>query len=419
MVGDVPSLGLDGSPIQMQYNEESTVTVDQWSATVDLPTDRDVSYSYFVKRLEGGVEGEAGAKKVVNVPSGYPSVLVQDEWQAVPCVEKAVVDCEILRSGIEIRRPRTLAVPLPLPTSPGDVLVRFCVSVPCVRANHEVRVVGNCPELGDWNTNGGLTLANAACHLYSGWVRCSGVERQNLEYKYTLVHKWGESVDITWESENRVSELDMSVAGVFYLTASNGFQYPVEEGYLATGVHVPLLTVELDDRLSVRTKGVYDREEINAWTATRCFKDLMWSSSCINIHQEAALNTPSETGVQTKTLETDNGAGQQPLSVRSRCLRTLEDYVSLHDDGVDVGTLPSECKALLCLLESAKLDPTHAVDRERWVLQLLSHTSLDGIVQGMRQRDAAYAARLTEVLSEHTPDEALVQNTVGQIVSSA
>ncbi|GIQ85481.1 glycoside hydrolase, family 77 [Kipferlia bialata] len=237
IVGDVAALGAGNSPVKMNFDGR------KWKAARHIPTGVDVTYHYFVIRHGGHVEKEVGAEKVVNVPSGCGATQIHDEWQGTPTIANAVSDCAIFTDCIHARQAKKPLVAPSQPPSRREALVRFSVAVPWLPPSHEVRVVGNCPELGNWDADFGLPLADAACPVHTAWLRCPVSYKQKLEYKYILVHKDGADAGIMWEAENREFVLDTADSRVFFLSASNGFRYTGDARYRGAGVYVPLFSL--------------------------------------------------------------------------------------------------------------------------------------------------------------------------------
>ena len=163
VVGNQPGLGnwAPSSAVPL------TSSGDVWSATVTLPPNTAVQYKYIRKDASGAVTWEYDPNRAHTTPTTCAATWT-DTWNG------------------------------PGGGGCSAVAVNFAATVSTVWGEN-VYVLGNRPELSNWNTSGGLALSSATYPVWRGTVNLP--PNTAVEYKY--VKKNGSTV--SWESgANRV-----------------------------------------------------------------------------------------------------------------------------------------------------------------------------------------------------------------------
>ena len=193
---------------------------DFW--TVSLPISDfagEVQYKYAIRLQNGGFIYEAGEPRKLVLNTNDKKLVVRDQWQ-VDDYEKAFMTTafkealfrrdkglrtqdERLNSGDAKDSKTNGAAWRPhLHDGVASGNVRFSIVVPQVLPTQGVAIVGNIPELGNWNTDDKVAMCDCEFPLWQ--VAIQAEADQVIEYKYVVydLHS-GKVVDMEW-GENRV-----------------------------------------------------------------------------------------------------------------------------------------------------------------------------------------------------------------------
>ena len=166
---------------------------DFWSANVPVSDFAgSIEYKYAIRLQDGGYIYEAGEPRTLVLKTSDKNLIVRDAWQA-STYEDSFYTTAFLKSLFLRQKPAKIKA------AKGNV--RFSIDLPQILPTQGVAVVGNCPELGDWNADNKLILSDAEFPLWKGDIM---VKSQDIiEYKYLIFDlKTGATIDMEW-GENR------------------------------------------------------------------------------------------------------------------------------------------------------------------------------------------------------------------------
>ena len=166
---------------------------DFWSANVPVSDFAgSIEYKYAIRLQDGGYIYEAGEPRTLVLKTSDKNLIVRDAWQA-STYEDSFYTTAFLKSLFLRQKPAKIKA------AKGNV--RFSIDLPQILPTQGVAIVGNCPELGDWNADNKLILSDAEFPVWKGDIM---VKSQDIiEYKYLIFDlKTGATVDMEW-GENR------------------------------------------------------------------------------------------------------------------------------------------------------------------------------------------------------------------------
>ena len=244
--GNIPELGdWDISRSKQMFFENN---LDYWSCIVRLPLNqqvRKIEYHYIRAFDKGSAEWEPEEPHVLDISN------IRD-----PCVVEIADTFRWSDSTLEVftRAPfikafnrRFTKNPAPVVdlarNSAGRVQVKFTMNCPHVRPGQTIRIVGNIPELGNWDYKKGLIMADGDFPM---WSALTFIERYHFpfSYKYVII----DGPQTMWEGgENHYNagittpgcDCDFPVA----LQINDWFVLPNEELFKGLGVYAPIFSL--------------------------------------------------------------------------------------------------------------------------------------------------------------------------------
>ena len=170
---------------------------DFWTASVPVSDFAgEVHYKYAIRQTDGSFIYEAGNPRNLLLFSGDKKVIFRDFWQ-VNDYEKAFLSTVFQHSLF--RRNGVIAKPVVDKNGKGE-LVRFSIEAPQVLPSQGVAVIGNTPELGNWNEGDKLILTDAEFPVWTGSIM---TDADIIEYKYVIYELHSGRVIDTEYGENR------------------------------------------------------------------------------------------------------------------------------------------------------------------------------------------------------------------------
>ncbi|OHT16146.1 4-alpha-glucanotransferase family protein [Tritrichomonas foetus] len=200
IVGDCKELGnWQPQGAQQLFYEEET---DSWIGDVCFPLQssaRTIQYKYFISGDVNDVRWEPEENHIIHLDStSSPAyVEVSDTFRWVDPIMSVFTRSAF--TDVLTKRKYPVAPPRISPNSvlPNQVSINFTVMCPHVRRNQQLAIVGDCAELGEWEPENALFLADADFPIWNGAVTLS---RNSLpfEYKYVIFDR--DSGEYIWES---------------------------------------------------------------------------------------------------------------------------------------------------------------------------------------------------------------------------
>lgn len=166
---------------------------DFWNVTLPISDFAgELHYKYALRLADGRFLYEGGHERSITLQLTDKKLVIRDFWQ-VNDYEKAFYATAFQSALFRRLNPTKANV------AQGNI--RFCIDAPQVLPTQGVAVIGNTPELGNWNTDDKLILSDAEFPLWKGDVTVK--EEDIIEYKYVIydLHS-GAVVDMEF-GENR------------------------------------------------------------------------------------------------------------------------------------------------------------------------------------------------------------------------
>ena len=237
------SLCLVGRTSTRHWDEQNPLMLqcvdgDRWETLLDLSDfESELIYKYAVIHRNGAFEYERGDDR--ELPLGWAASTghVVDYWRNMSLDD---VFHSSLYTDALFLRPKSKKS-----TLKGDLI--FSIDLPRVQANECVGVMGNIPELGEWDSNRKLVLSDANFPVWRGGIKLK--ERyQVIEYKYVIFDKEsGKVLDLEYGENRRLwlkQENDSLYINDF------GFRY-TRPAWRGAGVALPVFSLRTNDGFGV------------------------------------------------------------------------------------------------------------------------------------------------------------------------
>ena len=170
---------------------------DYWTANVPVSDFAgELHYKYAIRLADGNYIYEAGHERSMLLFCEDKKVIVHDYWQ-VNDYEKAFYST-VFQHAL-FRRNGVIQKPVVDKASEGE-LIHFAIDAPQVLPTQGVAVIGNTPELGNWNEGDKLILTDEKFPIWSGSIK---TDADIIEYKYVIYDLHSGRVIDTEYGENR------------------------------------------------------------------------------------------------------------------------------------------------------------------------------------------------------------------------
>lgn len=208
------------------------VAPDRWEATVELSDfESDIHYRYAIRQADGWLNYERGDDRVVLLDNCKGTCYVQDYWR------EASLDDTFLSSLFTeslFHRPKSRK-----PSLKGNLLLNICL--PQLKPTECVGVVGNIPELGNWNCGQKVVMSDHTFPIWRAAVKIKNAPHE-VEYKYVIFDKEsGEVRDLEY-GDNRRAYLN----GQTTCVNDYGFRHN-RAPWRGTGVAIPVFSIRTKD----------------------------------------------------------------------------------------------------------------------------------------------------------------------------
>ncbi|MCQ2311883.1 MAG: 4-alpha-glucanotransferase [Paludibacteraceae bacterium] len=210
---------------------------DFWTATIPVSDFAGtVEYKYAI-RVENGYIYEAGEPRIITLKATDKKLIIRDFWQAVD-YEKSFYTTAFLKSLFH----RAHAVAAKAPK--GNV--RFSIDLPQILPSQGVAIIGNVPELGNWNPENKLVLADGEFPIWKGDIDVKNATC--IEYKYCIfdLHS-GQIVDLEWGENRQIWGIQK---GVKIMQNDRGFRR-TQPRFKGAGVAIPVFSLRTNDGFGI------------------------------------------------------------------------------------------------------------------------------------------------------------------------
>ena len=211
---------------------------DFWTATLPV-TDfvGAITYKYAIRLPEGGYLYEAGMPRHLSLRSADKKIVVRDFWQAQD-YEKAFYTTAFLKSLFHRHNPAKSKAPK------GNI--RFSIDLPQILPSQGVGIIGNVPELGNWNAANMLVMSDADFPVWHADAEIA--PDQIVEYKYLIydLHS-GNVIDIEWGENRHVWGIEK---GLKIEQHDRSFRR-TQPRFKGAGVAVPVFSLRTEDGFGI------------------------------------------------------------------------------------------------------------------------------------------------------------------------
>ena len=211
---------------------------DFWAATLPVSDFAgEVSYKYAVRLQDGGYIYEAGEPRTLTLRNTDKHLVVRDAWQ-VEDYEKSFYTTAFVKSLFRRRKPMHPKAPK------GNV--RFSIDLPQIEPAQGVAIVGNVPELGNWDNNRKVVMNDAEFPLWRADIEVAS--DQIIEYKYVVydLHS-GNVVDMEWGENRKIWGLQK---GLTIQQNDRSFRR-TQPRFKGAGVAIPVFSLRTEDGFGI------------------------------------------------------------------------------------------------------------------------------------------------------------------------
>ena len=226
---------------------------DFWQANVPISDFvGSIQYKYAIRLQDGRYIYEAGEPRMLHLVESPKSkverqIVVRDAWQA-STYEDSFYTTAFLKALFS----RKSKDERPL-RSKKQGNIRFSIDLPQILPTQGVAIVGNCPELGDWNVDNKLVMSDAEFPVWKAEIEVesqkSKAERPDIiEYKYVVYDlKTGAQVDMEWGENRQIWGIEK---GIVIYQNDRGFRR-TQPRWKGAGVAVPVFSLRTEEGFGI------------------------------------------------------------------------------------------------------------------------------------------------------------------------
>lgn len=215
---------------------------DFWTGQIERNGNKKtIHYSYAIRMTDGSYMDEGGEARTLTLNKSDEQVIIRDFWRAVT-YEKVFYTTAFLsalfhRQGTKSRNPRTKT---------NGAKICFAIDAPQVLPSQGVAVIGNIPELGNWNVEKKLVLDDIDFPHWHKLIATSA--EQVIEYKYCIYDlKTGKVVDLEWGENRQIWGLQ---TGNILYQNDRDFRR-TQPRWKGSGVAVPVFSLRTNDGFGI------------------------------------------------------------------------------------------------------------------------------------------------------------------------
>ena len=214
---------------------------DCWVADVQLQGST-FEYKYAIRLDNGAYIYEAGMPRMVALRAADKNVTIHDFWQTID-YEKAFYTTAFLKSLFR-RQSSNQALKNAVSTAKSNV--RFSIDLPQILPCQGVAVMGNIPELGNWNKDKKVVMDDKDFPIWRANINVKANEI--FEYKYVVYDKTtNEIVDMEWGENRHVWGVQKSVV---VLQNDRNFRRTLPR-WKGAGVAIPVFSLRTDEGFGI------------------------------------------------------------------------------------------------------------------------------------------------------------------------
>ena len=230
---------------QIKWTEQQALMLqcsgtEHWAIQVQLPdTSNSITYQYAIKNADGTLHYDTNRVRTLTLDNKKNNYIVCDYWH-----EKSHEDTFLSTTFLKslFKRPTNTA-----PKQAGTGNVIFRLQLPQIEPTQGIAVVGNIPDLGNWDLSKKVILSDKNFPMWEGQtsIRPSAY---TIEYKYVIYDlKSGEIVDYE-AGENR--KMHHIAPNTTLVCADVRFQRSHAK-WRGAGVAIPIFSLRTDSSFGV------------------------------------------------------------------------------------------------------------------------------------------------------------------------
>ena len=201
-----------------------------------------VQYKYAIRLQDGRYIYEAGNPRTLDFVENQKAkalrkLVVRDAWQA-STYEDSFYTTAFLKSLFQRKSS--------IQTNQPNGNVRFSIDLPQILPTQGVAIIGNCPELGDWNPDNKLIMSDADFPVWRAEIKVD--DSQIIEYKYLVYDlKTGAQVDIEWGENRQIWGIEKDL---IIMQNDRGFRR-TQPRWKGAGVAVPVFSLRTEEGFGI------------------------------------------------------------------------------------------------------------------------------------------------------------------------
>ena len=227
----------------MGWTEKSPLVLDCqgtdfWSGHVETKAAvSKIYYKYAIRLQDGRFIYETGEPRKLSFRATDKNVVVRDAWKASTYEDSFYTTAFLKALFLRHNAAKPAAVK-------GGI--RFTIDLPQILPTQGVAIVGNCPELGDWNPEKKLVMSDAEFPIWRADVNVKG---QNIvEYKYLVYDlATGATVDMEWGENRQIWGVEK---GQIICQNDRGFRR-TQPRWKGAGVAVPVFSLRSEEGFGI------------------------------------------------------------------------------------------------------------------------------------------------------------------------
>ena len=227
----------------MGWTEKSPLVLDCqgtdfWSGHVETKAAvSKIYYKYAIRLQDGRFIYETGEPRKLSFRATDKNVVVRDAWKASTYEDSFYTTAFLKALFLRHNAAKPAAVK-------GGI--RFTIDLPQILPTQGVAIVGNCPELGDWNPEKKLVMSDAEFPVWRADVNVKG---QNIvEYKYLVYDlATGATVDMEWGENRQIWGVEK---GQIICQNDRGFRR-TQPRWKGAGVAVPVFSLRSEEGFGI------------------------------------------------------------------------------------------------------------------------------------------------------------------------
>ena len=230
--GSLPGMGggADSRTLPMEYQGDG-----RWRAALETTSAGRFMYHYVIVENQRVAREEWGAWREADLTGAQAAQCTFDDSWRDNTPDK-IFFSQAFRKYLIPRRPAESG----RKSAPSAPAVRFRIPAARVSEPFSIAILGNLPELGNWQTGDAVVLSDAEYPVWSVDVRFRDLPDQ-IEYKYVLYDARRHAV-IAWEAgENRVLRPYLH-DGELWVRNDENYRYTQPE-WKAAGVSIPVFSL--------------------------------------------------------------------------------------------------------------------------------------------------------------------------------